>query len=99
MLLTEVEATRKWCPLSRVIVITPQGGAQSPAFNRTLQSEAKQIMAPSAPGEATLSLPEATQCAASGCAMWRWLDHEKTKNNDGRRGFCGLAMNPLTFLH
>jgi hypothetical protein len=98
MLLTEEEATRKWCPLSRVLVITP-GGASPPAFNRTLQAEAKQIMAPGTPGEVTLSLPEATQCAASGCMMWRWLDHEKTENNGQRRGFCGLAMNPLTFLH
>jgi hypothetical protein len=31
--------------------------------------------------------------------MWRWLDHENTENNGQRRGFCGLAMNPLTFLH
>lgn len=96
MLLTEQEAMTKWCPLSRVIVITPQGGASSPAFNRTLQAEPSKVMASGATPEVTLSLPESTQCAASGCAMWRWLDREAIEN---RRGFCGLAMNPLTFTH
>lgn len=90
--MTEEEARKKWCPFSRLVVITENG--QSAAMNRVVL------------GEGTEEQETVTPCIASDCMAWRWLNIDQEykfgpSDDEGKMkvlqspitkfGYCGLA--------
>lgn len=90
MLLTEVEAKKRWCPMARA-VSWEHGDAVTGnrvTCNLTTDPEGSELTA-------------ASRCVASDCAMWRWRmeailgdagAHRGWRQTD--KGYCGLAGMP-----
>lgn len=81
MILTEVEAKRRWCPHTRVAL------SQGMAANRTGAKESG--LHPNCSGYANVYAE--TRCLGSDCMMWDWLDLDRLASD--RRGRCGLISS------
>lgn len=73
--MTEIEAQRKWCPFSRVSLITAAGGAA--AANRNLRGALMH--------QAETYGPNSANCIGTQCMAWR------RSAFDNNRGSCGLV--------
>lgn len=81
MIVTESEATAKWCPHSRVFTL--QEGRED-----TMTSAGTNRFENGA-------LPKGSRCLGSQCMSWRW-EHTPIYGlapSDPPRGFCGLAYS------
>lgn len=92
MVVTERQAKAgMWCPMVRV---RWKGGPV--AFNRSNPGPSARLFnalfRTFFPRLHWLYRLKFSRCAGSGCMMWRWADR------DAKKGFCGLAGNPLQNL-
>ena len=84
MIVTEGEASTKWCPFVRLSM--GQGEQISPAFNRFVFLK----------DESLENNGNGVRCIGSECMAWRWVP-EKGENESppgGRVGYCRLAGKP-----
>jgi hypothetical protein len=87
--ITEVEASKKWCPHAAV-VFYPKGMAGAASGNRQRPPE----HIDSSSGIMHIySNPSESRCIASHCMAWRWLSPAQES------GICGLSTVPDTFHH
>lgn len=82
MLVTEAEASARWCPEVRL-------GAGSRMANGVIVVNSNTPVCNRVDiGENTAAI--LGRCVGSMCMMWRWMDSNNTSPNL-RRGYCGLA--------
>ena len=91
MILTELEASKRWCPMARALYREPQyGNAYSGYMVAAVNRDTPNNTIPA--------------CIASSCAVWRWAETKKLRDLDlvtsdieelkPRLGYCGLASKP-----
>jgi hypothetical protein len=92
VLLTENEATQKWCPFSRALLVHVEDDEgepfdeQDPVHNRlVVEGVNDQGFSPDE------ELDQGKTCLGSRCMAWRWV----RRSEDGEMvGYCGLAGTP-----
>jgi hypothetical protein len=90
---TEDEATRMWCPFTRVAFMGSHvGNRVSTAMLQMTEKSAER-------GEARdydyfRQQQADCNCIASRCMAWRWAGYHRRGDNAEATGFCGLAGKP-----
>ena len=87
-MITEEEASNKWCPFVQV--------ADIPTIGRLATNRVNVVedFRPGSPSAQNLS-----RCLGSQCMAWRWLNGDglfSGQTDVKVRGFCGLAGSPVS---
>jgi hypothetical protein len=90
---TEDEASRLWCPFSRVAFVG-QGVMNRVSSHYTDLAQRAADRGDRRDLDYYKQQARDCNCLASRCMAWRWAGYNKRGENDEATGFCGLVGKP-----